>query len=479
MSNPKLWHPNTPVLYTLATEVQDGSTAVDNLTTRIGIRRIGWSHSGGLTINGARWKALGVNALEETYGLGNAVSDQSIYYDVKRIRDAGLTFIRGAHYPHAPAFYDACDALGVLVMDAQTGWQYFSSATAFVNASYQELRDMIRRDRNHPSIVVWEANLNESQYTDAWAQMAHNIVHAEYPGDQAFSGQFQFTRSDIFIEASQHNVRTSTDTRPIIINEYGDWDYGGVSSTSRQAREAGDTAMLTATDNVQDGQGKNIVLSWFSADGYWQWSDYGGYKGISRRGWSTCTGCRSSRTTCCRASAIRPSPSAASIRGRWCSSRTTGRRRRRRPCACSATASRCRCTSTTRCRRRDRPTPGPACCTRRSTFALGSFSVGDAARRLPDRRDDARHLHASDAGGGRGAASCARGDDAARGSRRRAPGVRRRRRRNGTVVVTDNHQVTLSVSGPGSIIGTDDGHHEGRPAGDLGAAGPHGRGRSR
>ena len=284
VSNPRLWHPNTPVLYTLATEVQDGGAAVDNLTTRIGIRRIGWSRSGGLTINGSRFKALGVNMLEEVYGVGNAVSDQSIYYDVKRIRDAGLTFIRGAHYPHAPAFYDACDALGVLVMDAQTGWQYFNSASAFVNASYQELREMIRRDRNHPSIVVWEANLNESQYTDAWAQMAHSIVHAEYPGDQAFSGQYQFTRADIFIEASQHNVRTSTDTRAIIINEYGDWDYGGVSSTSRQAREAGDAAMLRQTDNVQDGQGKNIVLSWFSADGYWQWSDYGGYQGISRSG---------------------------------------------------------------------------------------------------------------------------------------------------------------------------------------------------
>ena len=57
-----------------------------------------------------------------------------------------------------------------------------------------------------------------------------------------------------------------------------------MSSTSRQAREAGDTAMLTQTNNVQDGQGKNIVLSWFSADGYWQWSDYGGYQGISRSG---------------------------------------------------------------------------------------------------------------------------------------------------------------------------------------------------
>src|SRR6185436_8079688 len=165
--------------------------------------------------NGARFRALGVNLLEETYGLGNAIPDQSIYYDVKRIRDAGMTFVRGSHYPHSPAFYDACDALGVLVMDAQTGWQFFSSAAAFVNNSYQELRDMIRRDRNHPSVVAWEANLNESAFSDAWSLAAHNIVNAEYPGDQAFSAQWTFTRADIFVDASQHNVRTSTDARPI------------------------------------------------------------------------------------------------------------------------------------------------------------------------------------------------------------------------------------------------------------------------
>ncbi len=143
VANPKLWHPNSPSLYTLQTTVQDGATAVDTVSTRVGIRTIGFTHDGGMTINGTRYKALGVNLLEETYGLGNAISDQSYYYDVKRIRDAGLTFIRTSHYPHAPAFYDACDALGVVVMDAQTGWQFFSAAAAFVQ---QQLPGAARHD---------------------------------------------------------------------------------------------------------------------------------------------------------------------------------------------------------------------------------------------------------------------------------------------------------------------------------------------
>jgi len=280
VANPKLWSPNSPSLYTLQTSVQDGASTIDSVSTRVGIRNIGFSHAGGMTINGTRYKALGVNLLEETYGLGNAISDQSYYYDVKRIRDAGLTFIRTSHYPHAPAFYDACDALGVVVMDAQSGWQFFNAAAAFVNNSYQELRDLIRRDRNHPSVVVWEANLNESGFTDAWAQMANSIVHAEYPGTQAFSAQWAFTRADIFIDATQHNVRTSNDTRPILINEYGDWDYGaGMTggTTSRQAREAGDAAMLQQAANIQNGQGLSLPLPWFTADAYWEYADYGGY----------------------------------------------------------------------------------------------------------------------------------------------------------------------------------------------------------
>ena len=286
VSNPSLWHPNTPQLYTLRTTIKDGSTTVDDTATAIGIRRIAWSHDGGLTINGNRFNTIGVNMHQEMYGLGNAVPESAIYYDVKRIKDAGLNFIRGSHYPHAKAFYDACDALGILVLNAQTGWQNYNDSSTFKDNTFQDLRDMIRRDRNHPSVVAWEASLNESNFTDAWAQKADSIVHEEYPGDQAYSAAWLFTYADIFIDASQHGVRSSLDTRPIIIDEYGDWDYGGASSTSRQAREAGDIAMLTQATNVEDGTSKNLGVSWYSIGSYWDYADYAGFSdyGITRCG---------------------------------------------------------------------------------------------------------------------------------------------------------------------------------------------------
>jgi beta-galactosidase/beta-glucuronidase len=169
ITNPKLWDPNHPNLYTLDSKVKEGTNVVDDLPTRIGIRRIAWTHDGGLSINGVRYPLPGVNMHQEIYGLGDAVPDQAIYYDVKRIKDAGLDFIRGSHYPHSPAFYDACDELGIVVLDAQTGWQQYNDTPAFNANTFQELRDMIRRDRNHPSVVAWEASLNESNYTAAWA----------------------------------------------------------------------------------------------------------------------------------------------------------------------------------------------------------------------------------------------------------------------------------------------------------------------
>jgi hypothetical protein len=286
VTSPRLWHPNTPVLYTLRTSLKDGATTVDGLSTRTGIRRVEWTHDQGLVINGAPFRAFGTNLHQETFGLGNAVPDSAVYRDVKRVRDAGMTFLRGAHYPHPPSFYDACDELGVLVLDAQTGWQRFIDTPAFRDSTFRELRDMIRRDRNHPSVVAWEASLNESGFPDDWAQQAHAIVHEEYPGDQAYSGQWLGSRADIFIEASQHDVRATTDQRPIIIVEYGDWDYGGAESTSRQAREAGDVAMLTQANNVEDGTNLNLGVPWYSASGYWDFADYGGFTnyGLTRCG---------------------------------------------------------------------------------------------------------------------------------------------------------------------------------------------------
>ncbi len=286
LANPRLWHPNSPNLYYVRTTVKLGSVVADSVVTRIGIRSIKWSHDNGLEINGKRLYARGVNLHQEIYGLGNAVPNSAIYQDVKRVRDGGFNFIRGSHYPHDPEFYRAADELGILVEDSMTGWQRFYDMDSFKENTYQELRDMIRANRNFPSIVAWEASLNESSYSDEWAKKAHEIVHEEYPGDQAYSAQWRGEFADIFTDASQHAIRSTSDSRPKIISEYADWDFGGANSTSRQKREDGDNAMLISASNVMVGYNENLSMPWLAADAYWDFADYAGFSnyGITRSG---------------------------------------------------------------------------------------------------------------------------------------------------------------------------------------------------
>src|SRR5664280_1480173 len=133
VNSPNLWHPYNPYLYTLHTVVQEGATAVDYLRTQVGIRTIKWTHNNGLLINGVQFIARGANLHQDIYGEGNAMPDRTVYYDVKRLKDAGFDFVRCSHYPHNMVFYDACDQLGVLVMNCVPGWQYYNDTSTFRN----------------------------------------------------------------------------------------------------------------------------------------------------------------------------------------------------------------------------------------------------------------------------------------------------------------------------------------------------------
>ncbi|MBN1128409.1 MAG: DUF4982 domain-containing protein, partial [Chitinispirillaceae bacterium] len=215
------------------------------------------------------------NEHQDIYGLGYAIPNRALFYEVKMIKEAGFDFIRCSHYPHDPAFYDACDSLGILVMNCLTGWQNFPNTTAFNNNTYKECREMIRRDRNHPCVVIWETSLNESRYDDAWAGAVNNIAHAEYPGDQMFTNGYRTTVFNVFSDAAAHPELYREPTRPVIVAEYGDWEYGGFTSSSRVLRESTDNSLLTQAYNHQHRMNMNRGYPWFSVDAFWCYNDYG------------------------------------------------------------------------------------------------------------------------------------------------------------------------------------------------------------
>jgi len=269
-----LWHPNDPYLYTLQTEIYTDDKLVDTYQTRIGIRRIQFTHKHGLLINDKPFWFMGTNRVQEYPYVVWAFPNSAQRRDAILLKEAGFQYVRSSHNPQDPAFLDACDELGVLVMGCIPGFQFIGN-TQFLEYSYQNMRDMIRRDRNHPSVILWELSLNETDFDSSFARMAVQIGHEEYPGDQCFVSGWKFSSIyDVFIRATQHGARDCTQKTPLVISEYGHWDYGGGNSTSDVDRKDGEIAMLVQVQNHQESLNLNRKLPFLCGDGLWVGIDF-------------------------------------------------------------------------------------------------------------------------------------------------------------------------------------------------------------
>lgn len=282
VSQPHLWHPHSPYLYTLYTEVFDGERAADLQQTRIGLRSISFSKTGGFRINGQPFKFRGANRLQDYPFVGYAMGNVGQRRDALKLKEAGFDYIRTSHYPQDPAFMDACDELGLLVMNAIPGFQYIGGTT-FRNHSYRMMREMIRRDRNRPCVIAWELSLNETDFNSTYASTAVNIGHTEYPGS-CISGWLFDWIYDIFIATPSAGARSYAGSRPLVISEYGHWEYGGDGCASDVHRgyvgdgySYGESAMLAQVANHLDGYNQNLGMSYLCGDGLWVGIDYGPY----------------------------------------------------------------------------------------------------------------------------------------------------------------------------------------------------------
>lgn len=182
VNHPSLWSPDSPYLYRIQSRVKEGRKIVDGGVTRIGIRKAEFKGKEGFWLNGKPFgQLIGANRHQDFAYVGNALPNSQQWRDVKKLRDAGCRIIRTAHYPQDPAFMDACDELGMFVIVATPGWQYWSKDPEFAKLVHQNTRMMIRRDRNHPSVLMWEPILNETRYPLDFALEALQITKEEYP----------------------------------------------------------------------------------------------------------------------------------------------------------------------------------------------------------------------------------------------------------------------------------------------------------
>lgn len=182
VSNPHLWSPDSPYLYRVESRVAEGKLALDGGVTRVGIRKAEFKDKDGFWLNGKPFGQLvGANRHQDFAYVGNALPNSQQWRDAKRLRDAGCRIVRVAHYPQDPSFMDACDELGIFVIVATPGWQYWNKDPEFARLVHENTRMMIRRDRNHASVLMWEPILNETRYPLDFALEALQITKDEYP----------------------------------------------------------------------------------------------------------------------------------------------------------------------------------------------------------------------------------------------------------------------------------------------------------
>ncbi|WNC69135.1 glycoside hydrolase family 2 TIM barrel-domain containing protein [Thalassotalea nanhaiensis] len=288
VNNAKLWSPNSPNLYTVTTELIKNDAVLESQSNRIGIRSFEFNEDHELLINGKVTFLRGVNRHQEYPYVGYATSPQADYRDAVKIKSAGYDYVRLSHYPHSKAFMNAADELGLVLLDAILGWQYFANTPEFKEQVLRTCHDMIRRDRNHASVLAWECSLNESKMTKGFMKQLNNVVHQEDTTRLSAGWKPDF---DIYLQARQHRMKKNhyhEPTQPYNVSEYGDWEYyaqnAGLNQdawqdlkkeerTSRQLLNSGEKRLLQQAFNLQESHNDNLTYPAF-ADGYWVMFDY-------------------------------------------------------------------------------------------------------------------------------------------------------------------------------------------------------------
>ncbi len=189
-----LWDIDNPVLYTL-TVTLDGPEAEDALSSRFGFRTAAFTPTGFL-LNGRPLKLRGLNRHQAWPYSGYAMGRRAQEKDAEILKfDLACNLVRTSHYPQAKSFIDRCDEIGLLVFEEIPGWQHIGGE-AWKKESVENVRRMIERDWNHPSIIIWGVRINESQDDHDFYAETNRVARALDPTRQTGGVRF-ITNSEL------------------------------------------------------------------------------------------------------------------------------------------------------------------------------------------------------------------------------------------------------------------------------------------
>lgn len=212
VDNPHLWYLDDPHLYTLETLIHNNDNVVDKFETTFGIRTIKWDPDKGFFLNGRHVKIKGTNNHQNHAGVGTAIPDGLHEWRIRQLKKMGNNAYRTAHYPPTPALLEACDRIGMLVLNENR----LMGTTDYV---LEYLKRLVIRDRNHPSVVLWSIGNEEwaIENGERGAMMAQNMqaylktLDTTRPANAAVSGAWGVGISSV-IEVMGFNYLRHGDT---------------------------------------------------------------------------------------------------------------------------------------------------------------------------------------------------------------------------------------------------------------------------
>lgn len=192
---PHLWSPDTPNLYRAVTRIYDGRLLRDEYETTFGVRTLEFSPEWGFKLNGRRMKLKGMGMHHDGGPVGAAVPQEVLERRLRLLKAMGCNAVRTAHNPQSPEFYDLCDRIGLMVMnEAFDGWETvkarYDYGRAFEEWWQRDLSAFVRRDRNHPCVIMWsvgnEVRRATRQTQEKLVALAHELDPTR-PVTQGFS----------------------------------------------------------------------------------------------------------------------------------------------------------------------------------------------------------------------------------------------------------------------------------------------------
>ena len=275
------WTMDNPKLYTL-TVTLDSPYGSDVKTFRIGFRDACFKEDG-FYINGKRMKLIGTNRHQTYPFVGPAMPAQAQYDDAKILKDFGMQIVRTSHYPQSEAFLDACDSLGLLVIDEIPGWQYTGKDKPWRDNFLFFVRSMVDKEINHPSLVLYGVRIDEGQDDDELYREANRICREKDPYRQT-TGVRNFKNSHLLEDVYAFNdfgggllpkkKIKSARNKPYLISEHNGHVFPTKIYDNQQKRLGHALNHLRVLNDLYDHEGISAAIGWCAFD-YNTHADFG------------------------------------------------------------------------------------------------------------------------------------------------------------------------------------------------------------